>query len=200
MQARRALLRFALALVPVTAVAIACSFPDVTFGTTEGGDGGGPIIEDGAVNEASTRSDAQQVIVDANVCATRTKCDCDEDGYAREDCEVPLSTIQRDGGGTLQAGDCDDYDPLRNPGQTQFLKIKPPERHAGDWNCNNTVERQIRVGFTCSGNGLTGCSPPAFEGTPPCGSEGVPYLECRPAGAVGPCNPVELDRKDVYCR
>jgi hypothetical protein len=211
---RRALARVAIGLVPVTAVAIACSFPDVTFSNSEAGapgqdansgtdggpfvdDGGGPIIRDAAINEASTRSDAQQVIEDASVCATHTKCDCDEDGYAVIGCQEDLATIRRrDDAGTLQPGDCDDFDPLRNPGQTDFLKISPV-KHAGDWNCNNTVERQIDVGFTCSGSAVLGCSDPGFKGVPPCGSQPT-YYSCR-ANGLG-CTEFDEGPRDVYCR
>jgi len=208
--------RFLLALVPGLLVAFACTFPDVAFvtrsapdaaddGAPDAGDdrapderevdGGDIVALDATLNEASTRADGQAV-VDAGACAAKTRCDCDEDGYARLDCEVDPTTIARPGGGTLLRGDCDDLDPIRNPA-ADFMKLTPVG-HAGDWNCRDGVERTIRTGFSCAGTGLTGCSRPGFKGTPACGSTAI-YYTCVANGVLA-CAENDEGPRDVYCR
>jgi len=199
-RAKRRFLLFT--LVPVTGmvIAAACGFPnppidDGKDGATnpDGGDGNsdGPIGNpDGGDQTVSDGSTAVDVVVrddatakvDAAGCAA--SCDCDKDGYHKVGAGCDAS---------VDAGniDCDDTDPLRNPGMLVFVDEKP-EGHDGDWNCNKEVEKGYPEKVTCQSIAGIGCTGgPDFNQPVKCGELGNLYacqqevLNCVPTKFSG---------------
>lgn len=158
-----------------------------------------PVSTDGAVDARAPhpddagfapqgRPDGGARIADASVCAERTPCDCDEDGFARIDCPVDPSTITSSHGEPLKPGDCDDLDPLRFPGQG-FLAFEPSPTETGDWNCDGIVEPDHLPVGSCKGTGVTGCiGGDAGVMGGQCGDQ-TPWVQCRPDPTNGsfPC-------------
>lgn len=187
---------FVLASLPA-AIAVACSFPDVTFlesseADTNGGhiDGGEasadaatgadatsdaealpPDVDpEGSNKDASTVGDAADQ-VDASAC---TSCDCDGDGFNRVDVDAGCN-----GGPGSNLPDCDDLIAAIHPGQG-FVEDRWPENASksvlpGDWDCSGTVTKQYGYGSTCGA--LTACGD-GFRGEPACG-ETAEYLTCK---------------------
>ncbi|MBX3263400.1 MAG: hypothetical protein KIS78_13070 [Labilithrix sp.] len=204
---RRRVLAAAMFAAPLVIVGVACSFPEVTFGP--GADGGSSPAADSSevdastsdvsfVTDAVTREDGTAAIADASVCETRPKCDCDDDGYADEACDVDASSLLSSKGEPLKPGDCDDLDPLRHPGQG-FVDEVPAEGKDGDWNCDDEVERFPLAKVTCSGNGLTGCvGSPGYLVEPVCGTANDVYA-CEASG-LGRCNSIPKGRATQLCK
>ena len=203
--------------LPLVGLFAACTFPDVTFGTTNGseagvgaetapeaassssgcttdsGEGGSVLLEDGGLNvgDVVTRDpDATDGIVqDAASCAAR--CDCDDDGYldkAKPDCGVP--TIYDDAGST-KLGDCDDQDKLANPGAITFSEVVPRVNSPapGDWNCDGKRETLFQEDFLCQGISVAGggCTNNGtdgkFKGAVTCGTKADLY-DCKSKGGL----------------
>src|SRR5688572_8249498 len=131
----RPVLTVALVLASATGIIVACSFPDVTFSSTEGGEGG--LRNDGgrrdAVTLEATTRTGETERVDASNCKDKPTCDCDEDGYKDKNCDAGAAVDAN-----LEEGDCDDLDPLRHPGQGP-VKDVPPDGKDGDWDCDGVV-------------------------------------------------------------
>jgi hypothetical protein len=206
MVGRRTLVRIGFAVAPAAAVAFACTFPDVEFASSDGGasgqdatipDGSAPIGDGGPAifNEASVRSDAE-ALVDAGVCAQRTPCDCDEDGYASSACDGGAVNIKGSSGANLMLGDCDDLDRLRNPG-APYRAIEPPPGRDGDWNCDGVVDSVPKANFACPGNLGLNCSSPAVKGPPRCGTEQLVY-KC--VVRIGTCQEEPDTFEKVFCQ
>ena len=208
MTRRRALLAGTTFLAPLLVVAGACTFPDVTFAVGAEADGGssadgtaetssfdGNSTQDVVINEATTRDDAT-AIVDASVCETRTRCDCDNDEYADKACDVDASSILSYKGNPLKPGDCDDLDPLRFPNAP--LRELPPVGHEGDWNCNGVLEASPSRNLACGGNGTLGCTGGSgYLGAPPCGTT-ADFYSCEPqANILATCKPKPTGAKPV---
>lgn len=196
----------------MSAIAAACSFPDVTFGTGggaetgtdgttgdgasgDGAGGDGGSSGDGAIIEAATRTDATSKIPDGS-CDLLTSCDCDKDLHDRAGCD---SGVRRDSG-----VDCDDFDPLRNP--SAGLTDEPPDEGQvpkGDWNCDGRVDKAYDVGLNCRYVGIPGtCTGgPAYKGTGPgCGLP-ADYFRCKDLGALtGGCVEEKIDTRIQTCK
>lgn len=192
----RRLVALAMFVGPMVAVAVACTFPDVTFGledgASEGGGGDAAGRPDAAADDARdadvvgdvvTREDGRAPIVDASACATRVECDCDEDGYADERCDVDAAAILSAKGQPLKPGDCDDMDYLRHPEQDYVDEVPPPGKD-GDWDCDGIVESPYPSGAGwCTGTPLLGCrgGPGYQKATVSCG-ELADFYTCEPSG------------------
>lgn len=205
----------------MTGIAVACTFPEVTFGPalSEGGvpasetEGGleDSSIEDGGLEDSSIEDgdladgivfgdgDVGDVVtsrgdasaIDAAACSD--VCDCDSDGYVRDGgCDGDAG----DAGGK-PTGDCDDTDPLRNP-RSGYVAVKPTS-HTGDWNCDGVVEKGYPEGNrACTGTPLTGCAGEGFEKPVACGEE-ADYFKCGAAGLW--CQPnIFIDRRRQACK
>lgn len=209
---RRGALVFAfVATTIVCAIGAACTFPDVAFGTADGGGGGGETGPDGmgggpdgaqdgpqgvdastrdsALVEAATRSDADTKI-DAAGCQS---CDCDNDGYFARDggCE----------GGPGAVYDCDDGDKFINPAQGFVADFTWTSVHplAYDWNCDGTVQRAYPTNLGCGGTIATGCTGgQGFQGSGPNCGNSADYFECKPVGAF--CAASKLDTRTQLCK
>ena len=155
--------------------ALACGFPSVEFaddnqftdggfapdGSSSGNNGDGALPDDGGNP-------------DGNPCKGDPACDCDGDGDRAIAC-----------GG----GDCDDHDERVRSTQTDF--VDAASNRAGDWNCDNTVEREGDSGVVCtqlldpvwaadaSVEELEeACDQEGFTGDPGCGEVGN-YNHCK---------------------
>lgn len=174
----------------VTGIAVACSFPDVDFAVGEGTEAGSDAnlldgdgaTESGAVADAGgdvvTRPDGSHPI-DPDACAP-TNCDCDKDGYLRIGCDAGP-----DAAPDASYTDCDDYDELANPGQTNWVDAVPSARlDGGDWNCDGKVERRIATTDNqCKSLLGLGCTGGGFYTNPPCGTEAKTF-NCSGAGCT----------------
>lgn len=140
------------ALICSLAGTLACSFPDVTYETSDGGDAS--FTDAPASHEGG---DAGGPDADP--------CDRDHDTYLAKTCE----------GGT----DCDDDDNRAHPG-ADFITDIPTKVTNGDWNCNGTVEKQypaVNCGLVSSN-----CSGAAgFAIDEGCGATGG-YVQCAGTG------------------
>ena len=176
---------------PVFLIATACAFPEITFGPAETLGEGGAQSESGGQEVGTDASDAGQDFVDvvsrpegggaidADICETRPKCDCDNDEYADENCDVDAAGLKSFQGNPLKPGDCDDLDDLRHPDQS-FVETAPPSGKDGDWDCSKTVEYIPKQNIQCAGSGLLGCTGgPGFVTAPPCGTKAT-YYTCQP--------------------
>lgn len=199
---------------PFVGVGVACSFPDVSFGSAsveeedaateagsesraeEGGADGGLDAADLAdafdFGDVATRDDANQV-VDANACGDRSPCDCDGDGYLDIGCDAGPDAA----GLGKKPGDCDDLDPLRHPDALPTDAV--PVGHDGDWNCDGVVSRVPTAQIKCSGTGLTGCSGgPGFLNKPTCGTKADVY-SCEASGLLA-CQAVPKGTATQLCQ
>ena len=133
---------------------------------------------DGA--DASDAADAADT-GPVNPCAPNPKCDCDDDGYGDVNCDVNPTTITGSNGLPLKAGDCDDTDSRRHPGQG-FVSDVPPPGKDGNWDCSLPIEL-LHPPISCTGTGLLGCAgTPSFLGVVGCGVQADLY-SCQ--GAPG---------------
>lgn len=186
--------RVALVLIVATSgaglVIEACSFPEVTFATSEAGtpatidhdagadgatdvlvgDGRAPqhdVDPEGGTQEAGSAGDAAQI--DASGCQT---CDCDKDGFNRLDLDSGC-----DGGPNGKLPDCDDLNAAIHPGLGFITDPWPPGTEhtpVGDWDCSGETTRQYAYDGTCAG--LSTCAD-GFLGNPPCGGTSD-YVTC----------------------
>lgn len=178
--------------LPLAAVGVACSFPDVSFGPAgddgavepdvaepapdvDAGDAAADVIID-MPEDAAVRDDAT-ARVDASGCDAT--CDCDNDGYWEIGCDAGADA-------SGQPGDCDDLDPLRHPDAP--YTAEPPVGHEGDWNCDGEVQAKPRRSIRCTQDwrGCTG--EPGFIGEPRCGTR-ADYYVCRKDGLFDSCSP-----------
>ncbi|MBX3229835.1 MAG: hypothetical protein KIT84_05830 [Labilithrix sp.] len=219
MKRRRVFLFAALFAVPLTVVAAACTFPDVSFsaGGSEAGSGidaadGGPtadaantdaeevpiVLPDGNVIGDVIERDDASAIVDAAGCDG--KCDCDNDGYLRIGCDA-ATELDEPGAGSLGGGDCVDIDPLVHPNINTFVLTEPTPPNVGDWNCDNNVERSIKIHGSCSGlnNGLVPCSGvPGEKVQSACGTR-TDFYTCVGTGPAT-CGVVFLEQRVQTCK
>ncbi|MBX3207806.1 MAG: hypothetical protein KF764_22355 [Labilithrix sp.] len=205
----RRLLAVTMFAAPLVIVGVACSFPEVTFGSGDGAEGGAEAAPDDAQGDAATddvsfvadavaREDGRGAIMDASVCEARPKCDCDDDGFAAVDCDVDAAGLTSSKGAPLKLGDCDDLDPLRFPGQDYVSEVPEPGKD-GDWNCNDVVERFPPAKVTCAGNGLGGCrGNPGFLIEPVCGTAEDVYA-CEAQG-IGACRSIPKGKATQLCK
>jgi len=191
MNIRSKLLFLAIAIAPLVAISAACgnafapSDPTPDAGeagatTDDAGDAGaiGPVgaNEDVAPDDATTRDGTSRV--DAAGCT----CDCDIDGFQRQDSMCD--------GGPGPRADCDDLDELVNP-NAGFVAAAWTSPHvpAGDWNCDGTLTKQYDYNQKC--DDLNNCNGKAgFAGDPACG-DSAPFNTCAYspgiAGVGGSC-------------
>lgn len=188
-------LRFCFGLTAAATSAIAlivsCTFPDVGFAERSvdaSVDASVPqddAASDGALVEATTRTDATAKIPDGSCLA---HCDCDGDKYFQADC---------DSGAAPDAQfDCDDRDPLRWP-NAQYSSAVPDDDQSprGDWDCDQQTEKAYGVNLTC---GLGSCGKKGFLDDPPCGTV-ADYFECQTASVLG-CEPRLFDSRKQACK
>lgn len=153
-------------------IAIACSFPEPTFGTnvTDGGDSGTSSDSSFLVPDATRRSDATALVTKDN-CVSDAACDCDGDGFLSDKCDA----------GGKAGDDCDDFDPLRKP-DAGFVN---EETSNGDWNCDGTVTYDPplvpRGNEGCNGNTGSCRQDAVFVDPPKCGTNGT-LFQC--SGAI----------------
>lgn len=192
---RRALVALAAVFAAGIAVLVSCSFPEVSFTATPGGEGGPPdgpaseagrdgsqdaqdarIVLDADDTDAGIVKDAGQK-VDASGCDP-ADCDCDKDGY------------KSTGKAGCNAGknDCDDHDTRAHPDQG-FL-VDPAEMPLfGDWDCDGTVEMRFKNNISCTSlaPGPTTCDAVhGYEGTVACGGfANVVYCKTVPDHLLG---------------
>lgn len=171
MRRTRRLLALVTFLAPLGVVAVACSFPEVSFLGTDGAspDANTPAAEAGA-SDAMVVGDAEER-VDANDCSG-IECDCDDDGFAALDCAKDASAIRSSQDAALRPGDCDDFSKARNP-DAPLQNTVPPEGRDGDWNCRNGEERFPEyLPGRCSGAFCPAENKEFFNVFVPCGSRG----------------------------
>lgn len=185
-----------LSTVVVTAVFAACtdlsglsgddttdasSQSDTTMSAPDAG-GVDAEIADVTVADVTTRDDATAT-VDASGCTT---CDCDND-----------MSLVRDAGCALSNFDCDDLDPLVNPGAS-FVSAawSSPHVPAGDWNCDGVATKQYAFGKVCPF--ANNCFGQAFEGNPACGAT-ADFFDCK-QGAGSLCQKVNLGPRTQACK
>jgi hypothetical protein len=144
-------------LALVLAAGGACSFPDVTFATDDGGlpeaamedappavgtdAEGADASADGAPSDAQAKwdgvgppNDGGSDGSDVGDAADAGPCDQDRDGFLAKN-------------PTCGGDDCDDNDPHRNPGVKSYVDTVTTD---GDWNCDGTVEKESRPNVECS--------------------------------------------------
>lgn len=169
----------------------------------EAGDAGVALADGGGFPDApyvsldaATRGETTRRIEDAAQCASRTPCDCDDDGFADTACPLDAGTLLSARGEPLRPGDCDDLDPLRFPGQG-FVADKPPPGRDGDWNCDRVTEFPLEWGAPLCEQPSSGGACREFDvfiQKPACGEPNWIYRcgvdETRPGGCgafpVGP--------------
>lgn len=189
------------------AIAAACTFPspelrdDLGFDATPAPDAIAPPdtstpadadLADAANPDAIAPPDADRIDGDATVVAPDGQVvNCDEDG------DLFAKT-----GGLCGGFDCDDQNRNVRPNQT-FNTLAPipgsgPGK-GGDWNCNGTVEYELRVGVDDRCPLLSfGCGYAGFvDRTPPCGSK-ARFVTCTRVG-LG-CSKTTDVMRDVGCR
>lgn len=222
MRPRQRRLLFALLVAaPIGAVAVACTFPEVTFTegsgeagpdspsassssgvlpTTDaseaGGDTGSIFLDDGGLGvDVAKREDAS--VIDAAGCDAR--CDCDDDGYLKEGCDAaaPGDTVTVKG-----IDDCDDLDKLVHPGQGYSDAVpRAGSPKPGDWDCDGVVTKGIKEDFQCVGLGAGICSaddPPKFKGAVGCGERGD-ILNCSTKAPLG-CEESFREKATQLCK
>jgi hypothetical protein len=184
------------------AIGVACTFPDVTFATAEGGtsetgtpEANTPIEEAGIDDRgAIVITDGQGgSAIDAKACeAGLPHCDCDKDTYGDQFCDVDASTLG------LKLGDCDDLNDSRNPGIQNYSSV-PTD--AGNWNCINGVEKAYSevpsdwCKATLLSSGVIGCTTArGFDRTVGCG-EYADFFKCVTNG-LGGCK-TEIDNPNM---
>jgi hypothetical protein len=182
---RAKLVLIATAASTLLGLAVACSFPDVSFSTTGGASEGGAdgstsdvgtdvlVLVDGSDPGAMVGHDASEPI-DAAGCPA-TQCDCDDDHYLN----LSKPGCAPEAGVDAGPSDCDDFDQTTHPGQKPLaVKARPPRD--GDWNCMNGVEKFYTPNVKCTslGGGSACDSTFGFEDDPPCGIEGT-YVTCK---------------------
>lgn len=186
----------------VTAVVVACSFPDVTFRTDDDDAGSEAdtslvdtgIADTGAVDEPDADVlDAGEpppileagfpteggIVEDASECegedAGIRRCDCDQDGWIDEnkkDCDAGPDSGLR-GSDTL-GWDCDDHDFDVKP-KAEFKAVPRPDGN-WDWDCNGKTEKSYPDGYKCVGGGALGCpTAVGFKENKACGEQGTTY-------------------------
>ncbi len=152
--------------------ALACGFPSVdfaaedsfldgSFSPTDGSSGGDGSLSDDGGNPNGN-------------CKGDPECDCDGDGDKTPAC-----------GGH----DCDDHDERVRSTQTDFIDAQ--SNRAGDWNCDNKVEREADSGLNCAqlidavwaADASTdeieaACAKEGFQEDPGCGEVGT-YVHCK---------------------
>lgn len=188
------------------AIAAACTFPspelrdDLALDAAPAPDANAPPdtsapldaeLADAANPDAIAAPDADRIDGDATVVAPDGQVvNCDEDG------DLFAKT-----GGVCGGFDCDDQNGNVRPNQT-FNTLAPipgsgPGK-GGDWNCNGTVEYELRVGVDdrCPVLSL-GCGYAGFVGTPTCGSR-ARFVACTKVG-LG-CSKTTDVMRDVGCR
>lgn len=165
--------------------------PDTS--TTEAGlpDGGGGL--DASNPDAIAPLDADKIDGDATVMAPDGQvvdCDEDKDRYLKA-------------GGVCGGFDCNDQNGNVRPDR-EFNTLAPVPGTGpgtnGDWNCNGTVEYQLKVGVNpnCPSLFGGGCANAGFVDTQPaCGSSSR-YVECTQAGIM--CNKTTDTTRPVACR
>jgi hypothetical protein len=149
----------AIGFVSGAAFVAACSFPELHF--VDDGAEGGP---EGSTGEAGTDAPADAVDdsvdpngkdaeagvltdaggIDANS-VDAACCDCDGDGFLNDKpaCQAEAGKV-----------DCDDFNANINPGVNKFIQNPWPGSswpHAGDWNCDGVVSKQLDYNLKCSG-------------------------------------------------
>lgn len=167
----------------------ACGFPEVTFAPEDDGglDGATSEPDTGPFDSADADADALAIdagdgAVDANLldvavvedaggkidAADCTSCDCDEDGYNRNEPDC--------GAGPF---DCDDNDSRSHPNQS-FLAERAESPMNGDWNCDDTLEKGYDENVNCEklllGLGCAGKF--GFSSTVACGEKGR-WARCK---------------------
>ncbi len=160
---------------------VGCRFDEagLTGGeVTDAGGSGDAIIADGRLSiPDGAPSDAAAPCVDR-----------DDDGFF-------VATADAGCGELL---DCDDFDPLAFPGQSEFF-IEARVSGGFDYDCDGseTPELDTRAGgdcywdwFTCEGTGWYG-------GVPACGTEGIWHV-CSPDGMS--CRESDADLLTMPCR
>ncbi len=171
-----------------TAVAVACSFPDVTFSNTpitndEGGlDGSSDASNDASTVDEEGPTDARTDVIDfpPDVVVygdagmldgdAANPCDIDRDGYKAK------GTV-----GTIECGgnDCDDNDSRANPGIKDISTAKARPTANGDWNCSGAVQKQFPEGQSCPGLALGKCAQnTGFTKVVACGEQGDYITTC----------------------
>lgn len=163
-------------LIGTSAAAIACSFPEPTFGPDDPKDGSSDTTNSSSGSSGSDGSSSGSdgaLNPDGNACLGDPVCDCDGDQDLAVACD---------------GGDCDDHDPRRRSTQTSYQDAAPALGKNGDWNCNKVVEREGDPGVSCS-NILDGgvvqqaiavvaCQKEGFTSDPECG-EVATYTYCK---------------------
>lgn len=139
---------------------------------------------DGGAIDADTRKDGEDTVVDASICSTRPLCDCDNDTYRDEACaQKAIDAGDASLSSTLKPNDCDDREPLRNPGEDFHADPVPAgATHGGDWNCNTAVERKPPINLKCTATEVDVLLPLPHKEYK-CGG-GVGYLGAPACGAV----------------
>ena len=199
---RRRLLALAFGATPILGVAVACSFPDVSYSPVVSNrpDTGADTSVDTAVIDASSdRTDSgignpEAGAVDAAGC--NNSCDCDGDHYWRD---AGCDAAATDASGRLGFGDCDDFDSKYSPGQTQFFEVATGS-NGFDYNCDHVATGKFTGNLSCTGVSLTGCSPASgdFNAAPPacgqsggfstCVGNGLGCSASVPGNAIQPCH------------
>jgi hypothetical protein len=204
---RRAVLFGFVVAIPLAAIAVACTFPEITFtgadggassGTNPGSDGSsgstsgsstGGLSDSGAEDKDanSIAHDSGTVVSPGNCIPGAAKCDCDNDGWGDKACMIDAGPNGYDGG--LKQYDCDDNLGARYP-DAGFNDSLWPAGATGtpfDWNCDGQVE-YFYDRVECQSTTL-GCaaSPDGYvSNSLPCAAPHDIY-NC-PAVTVGTCN------------
>lgn len=149
--------------------------------------------------DASSRTDATGRVVDAAACAP-TQCDCDDDGFADVGCSTDAGNILSSRGEPLKPGDCDDFDPLRFPGQG-FVAETPLPGRSGDWNCDGIEESWLPDAQHCTlKDGTCRVGHRTLRERSTCGAS-IDLFECGldPSAPRG-CGPLLAGRTRYPCR
>jgi len=158
--------------------ALACGFPSVDFADDDQFTDGSFAPTDGS-NGGDAAPPVDGGSPDGTPCKGDPVCDCDGDGDKTPAC-----------GG----GDCDDHDERVRSTQTDF--VDAASNRAGDWNCDDKVEREGDSGVVCTRLLDAGwaadasveeleeaCAQQGFSGDPGCGEVGN-YNRCKKAPAI----------------
>lgn len=173
---RRRLLALGFFTTPLVGIAVACSFPDVSFAPASN-----DVPETGTRSDATGEADADQLTeasigdFDANQIDLTScfECDCDHDGYWRD---AGCDAAATDAAGFKGFGDCDDSRDVYHPnqGSVYFRSFPQGAPFAFDFDCSGTDEQLYAAPLTCAFNGpvpaLASCvptnaKPPSNQGT-----------------------------------
>jgi hypothetical protein len=162
--------------------ALACGFPSVDFAADNQFVDGSFTPTDGSSSgnggDGSPPGDGGNS--DGNPCKGDPVCDCDGDGDKTPEC-----------GGH----DCDDRDERVRSTQTDFIDAS--SNRAGDWNCDNKVEREGDSGVVCRKlldlSWAADASPQQIEEA--CAKEG--FSEDPGCGEVGNYNRCRKDPRSI---